>query len=655
MRSLFLFLALLFNSDFSCQENVKIVFGKPNREELLMKSYPQDTSAEAVFLYDKQNVEFFIDYNNIYTIKTIYHGRIKILKKSALDRGIIKIFLSKRDGSEELIEKIKGFTYSLENGEIITEELAKSSIFNEKVSDYERVVKLLIPNLKEGSVFEYTYTRLTPFNIKNRPNTWFFQGEIPYKWSDITIVVPGRFFYKIFYHGYLPFYINETKDTTQIFGDNLVKAVKYRYVIKDAPAFIGESFMTSYRDYIAKLDFELASYTSPSSREELKFSETWKDINNLLIKDGNFGERINKNDFLKDIAKPFQSINDTLEKIKAAYNYITTTMKWNGYYHLYVSENLSKAFENKVGSNAQINMILVALLRRLNIDANPAIISTSDNGEINESYPLLNKFNYTIAQAKVDGKDILMDATGKFARPNMLPFHSFTKKAFVIEKDGGRLITYKPKEKMVELSNVDCIINVQSKEIYGKCVLSYDGYKALAIRNRIEEIGEIEEIKNLERNNSEWQVKNAKLENKDSLIEPIRISCDFTYAITNQNEDILYFNPLFSNRYIENPFKEVDRIYPVDLSYLKEEIALVTIKIPEGYKIEGAPKTEMFTMPDRSVKFSYIINQDGDLLKIKSHLVLSKSYFWPQEYQNLRELFNKIVEKQEQQIVLRKK
>ena len=636
------------------QNNSAVVLGKPNLDEVFSKTCSLDSSAEAELIYDKETIEFFVNENNIYSMKSTYHGRLKIYKKSGLDRGIIKLTQKKRDGSEELIEKIKGYTYNEENGKVVITALEASSIFRENVNNFESVTKIIAPNIKEGSVFDYTYTRVIPFTITQKPNTWFFQGNIPYRWSEVSVVIPGRFFYKLFYNGYLPFYLKETKDTTQMFGDNLVKAIKYRFVIKDAPTFVSEQYMTSYKDFIAKLEFELASYTPPNGGEELRYTETWDDINKLLLENGNFGERLNNTNFLKDIASKFEHIADTMDKVKAAFNYITKTIKWNGGSYLYINENLNKVFDKKTGTNVEINMMLVALLRRMHIIANPAIISTRDNGEVNEAFPLLNKFNYTVAHAKVGGKDIIMDATERFSKPNMLPYQSLTKKVFIIEKDHGRLISYQSKEKKLEMQTIDYTIIPQSNEMKVKYNLTLGGYEAFEVRNYIFNSGEDEEIKFIKSSNPDWLIENVNILNKDSVYESLKISYDAVVSNINQTGDLMFFNPFFSRRYKENPFKSSSRIYPIDFVAAIDDINLITIKIPVGYKLEELPKAGVFVLPNKAGKYSYIVETENDVIKIRSQLTISKSFFEPNEYPNLRELYNLVIEKQAQQIVLRK-
>jgi hypothetical protein len=470
----------------------------------------------------------------------------------------------------------------------------------------------------------------------------------------VSVVTPRRFLYKLFYRGYIPLDIHESKDTTLVFGGNVVKAVKQHCVVKNAPAFVNESYISSKGDCLSKLQFELSSYMPPEGGEEQKFSKTWEDINKLLLDEGNFGEKLNKTSFFKEIANSLNKITDTLEKVNAAFFYVSHTLSWNGALNIFTSESLEKVFENKTGSGAQLNMILVGLLRRLNLNANAAIISTKSNGEINEDFPLLTNFNYTIAHVKIGGKDILMDVSDKFSKPNMLPYHSLCEKAFVVEKNNGRLIPYQPKEKESVIHTIDYTILPESNEIKAKYSAINSGYQALAIRNFIEENGEEEEIKEIKKYNQHRNLENVKIENRDSVFNPLKISYDFSFSNPNENANQFFFNPLLSHKYSENPFKDKTRIYPIDFGVSKEIMVLVTIKVPNGYKIEAKPTSGAFYLPDKSARYSYVAEEEDGLVRIRSHISFSKSIFPAEQYLYLKELFNIIVEKQSQQIILKK-
>ena len=65
----------------------------------------------------------------------------------------------------------------------------------------------------------------------------------------------------------------------------------------------------------------------------------------------------------------------------------------------------------KIGNAADINLLLVAMLNKAGIEANPVILSTRENGFIAMAHPSLSDCNYVVARAVVDGKQILLDAT----------------------------------------------------------------------------------------------------------------------------------------------------------------------------------------------------------------------------------------------------
>ncbi|MDZ7648761.1 MAG: hypothetical protein U5K54_17145 [Cytophagales bacterium] len=67
---------------------------------------------------------------------------------------------------------------------------------------------------------------------------------------------------------------------------------RFRWVGDDIPAFKPEPFITTYRDYISKINFELA-YTSYPNQPIKTYmgSLSWADINKQDAESADFGER----------------------------------------------------------------------------------------------------------------------------------------------------------------------------------------------------------------------------------------------------------------------------------------------------------------------------------------------------------------------------
>src|SRR5690606_29814297 len=94
-------------------------------------------------------------------------------------------------------------------GKISETKMKSESVFKEVVDKNHDLTKFTLPNVKEGSVIEYTY-RLTSdfvFNFKG----WQFQFEIPVVLTEYRATFPEWFHYDKYSQGYISFDVNEHK------------------------------------------------------------------------------------------------------------------------------------------------------------------------------------------------------------------------------------------------------------------------------------------------------------------------------------------------------------------------------------------------------------------------------------------------------------
>jgi hypothetical protein len=630
-----------------------VKYGKVNAEDF-KTMYTTDSSAEAVVIYENGFVEFGMDGAGIKMIKR-YHVRYKILKRSGTDRGIVKIPLTRYgNGYSELLRSFDGCTYNLENGKVIASKLKNESVFHEHVSCDFYQDKMSMPNLKEGSIFEYRYVLETPYGVRSNPDAWYFQKDIPVAWSEYNMLIPVYLKYRNITGGFLKFFINKKESSRTNFSSGLdLPATSYQYVVKDIPSFHEEKFITSQKDYLSKVNFELITVAVPGSIIQ-NYADTWDNVTKTSLKEHNFGEYLHQKKFLKDIVQEISLIKDTTKKINAAFEYISKNIKWNKTLALVPFQDLLEVFENKTGNAAEINVMLVNLLKSLGLDANIVILSTRGNGEINELYPMMGQFNYTIACVTVNGKDILMDATDPFTKPGMLPERCLTGSGRLMKENGARFVSLQPTEKKACLEMLTAALNPASGEISGSSVISKGGYEAREIRELIQEKGEDNLVKEFKKSNAEWEIKNFKFENKDNISESMKLSYDFSFP-ENVSAATIYLNPMLSGKIMSNPFTEQNRIYPVDLIVASDNMFMATLKIPEGYTVESLPKAVSVMLPDNLGKFSYMINVAGADIKVSSRITLNEYYFDPTEYEVLKNFYDLIVQKHSEQLVLKKK
>ncbi len=659
-------------------QKAPIKFGKISHEELMMAEYEPDKSASAIILADYGESVITFNQGIGFEIKFERIRRIKILNKEGYEWGNFEIPLYHKDNSRERLTSLKAVTVNMENGKAIESKLSKDGIFEEKVSENWDKIKFSLPNIKEGSVLDITYGISSPFVFNFQD--WEFQTTIPIQWSEYIAKIPEYFIYQKYSQGYVPLKINESTTerrtitltskqrsssfglgspsgpssaTTKFTSQNIEYTENdFRWVAENVPAFIEEPHMTTYRDYISKINFELAEIRMPNQPVELVMG-TWENINKELLEASEFGIVVKRSNFLKDIVEESIKGNSTDdEKVASIYNFVKSNVQWDGNYRKYTDGNFRRVLDEKRGNSAEINLMLVSMLQKAGLKADPVVISTRDHGFVRQQFPLSSQFNYVICAVEVNGQLHLLDATDKSLPISLLPERCLNGKGLVVSENNSGWIDLKPKiktktvvEANVEFSN--------DGSIRGQIQVTKEGYDGQRMRKELISKGEETYIKSLAEKNS-WIIQNSKFENIKNLDEPVHEIYDLTFTEADLTADIIYLNPMLGNAIGENPFKSEKREYPVDFGSPFDQTNVIKIKIPEGYVVEDTPQPMAIALPERGGRFFYNINNMDGVLSLTTMLTISKGIYSQLEYQNLKEFFAQAISKQEEQIVLKK-
>jgi hypothetical protein len=646
-------------------------FGKVEMKELEMKNYPKDTSAGAVILSDMGR-SYYTYVGDEFQVNLERHVKIKILKKSDYKWADVRIVLYKSGTTVERVSDLKGFTYNLENGKMVKTKLEKEQVFEEKYDENHVLKKFTMPAVREGSVIEYTYTVKSEF-YWTLPE-WEFQNEIPVLWSEYRAIVPEFFIFKQYGQGYEPYYISKMDEGRESFAvhyrseDNNsytgsgrtpggiqnveAKTTKYRWVMKDVPAIQEEPYMTTLRDYIAKIEFEI---TGTKFGAILKtWRNTWDDLAKNLLESEYFGTQLNRTGFIRDEITGIKTkFTDPAERVAAICAFVKKTMKWDGRERLYPETTLKKAYENRTGNSADINLLLVAMLKEAGLDANPVILSTRDHGRV-PFFPLITKFNYVIAHVELNGKSLLLDATEPYASHDMLPRRCLNGSGRLIAKSCVEVNLYNN-----EKYNRYCSAKLALKptgELSGLIEESEGGYTGFSNRKDYNKEGKEKYIESLKKKLVGWDIENLDIKNVEKVSEVFQTNYNVTIGEHAQAaSNLIYINPLLHRKADNNPFKLEERKFPVDFAAPTDETYILTLSIPEGYQVEELPKATIVSLPDGAGKFTYNVNVNGNTLQVVSKLSIRKTMFIGDEYQYLREFYNHIVTKHSEQVVLKKK
>lgn len=666
MRRIFLSGLLLCSLAGWSQEERKFKFGDLQPADFRPTAYAVDSNAAAVVIADVGSTQFVGNGKGGFSLEFKRFFRAHILNANGYDIANVEIELYSSGGNEELLDDLKAVTYNLENGKVVETKLdLKTALFKDVISKRRVVRKFTFPNIRPGSIIEYRYVIKSDFIFNLQP--WEFQGAFPRLWSEYKVSQPEFFTYVTLTQGYHPYHIRDQKSRRETYNwsDNrgtgateraniMAGVTDFRWVMKDVPALREERYTSTLRNHISRIEFQLKSIGEPYTPRN--FMNTWAQTSKELLEDANFGQQLSRdNGWLKDyLAEAGATEGAPVEKARKIYAWVRDRFTCNNRYRLYLDRPLREVARNRSGTGAEINLFLTALMLRASIPAEPVILSTRGHGFTHAVYPLMERFNYVICRIR-DGDQVwLLDASSPELPFGKIPPDCYNGHARVIN-EVATPIELSP-DSIREVSHTSVfIINDEKGQWVGSFRQLPGFYHALDIRESVKKDGPAPYFNSLRKAwGSEVNFQQTGFDSLQQAEAPL--ACRFDFELPPHEEDVIYFNPLLCEGYRENPFKSVERFYPVEMPYALDDMYNLQLEIPAGYELDEMPQQVMVRMnEDNDGYFEYRVSRSGNAVSFRSRLVVNRTFYAPEEYEMLREFFNLVVKKHNEQLVFKKK
>ena len=647
-------LAVLVLASLTAQAQTEpLKFGKPDPQDFTAASFVGD-SAAAVMLCDYGNSRVEMGANGQLQSITERTTRIKILNKAGYRWATVEVPLLSM--SQKLVG-LRGFTYNLANGTVEKIKLEDDGKFTDDVTAHLRIRKFTMPNVREGSVIEFTYAVIS--DVSAGLPDWQFQYSIPVRWSEYRVNFPDYFNYKTVMRGYLPLTVREQTQGSTIMGNRATRTWLYRWAMRDVPALREEPYITTMTDYAARMDLELASVYVPGAGGK-DLTGTWEKIDAMLLQSEDFGMQLDRGGFMKDaVAKLAFTPATTVEaRATAVHALVRDAMKYNDYATIYTSNPLRKTFgELHRGNAADINLLLIAALRVANVDANPVLLSTRDHGHLVTDFPLATRFNYVVAHVALpDGRDLLLDATEPLLPGGMLPERCLNQVGRLVMPEGqaSRWLDLTPSQRRGHYQQVQLALTPEGA-LSGKVHEEYSGYAGATARTELEKVGEPKYRTQFAGKHTAWTVPKFAVSERTNLLKPLVVDYEFAQPAEAATAGALYLNTFGEFVSEQNPFLHETRTFPVDFGTNTEETMMVTLTLPAGYELTELPKPAVVDLPDNGGRFFYTIAATGATVNITSRLSLRKPVYAATDYQYLRELYRLMLAKQSEKLIIKKK
>lgn len=662
---LFVLLGLIISLTTIAQDKPAVKFGKVTPEDFKPKAYSIDSNASAVIIADIGSTEITGNDKGWFSHIFKHYRRAHILNKNGYDLANVEVELYVDGRMEVELEGLKAVTYNLENGKVVETKLDKSSIFKDKLSKNVSIRKFTFPNLKEGSIIEFEFSTKSDFLFNLTP--WVFQGAYPVLWSEYEVSIPEFYNYVFLTQGYHPYHIKDRKARQVSFSisDNggagateryefRGNATDHRFVMKDVPALKEENYTSTLANHIARIDFQLSERRHPLTPQN--YMGTWTGLSTELLKDESFGADLGKNNgWLKDVVNPVVGeAKAPMDKAKRLYDYMRDNFTCTDHSDLYLNQTLKNVLKSRNGSVADINLLLIAMLKYEGLQADPVILSTRRHGYTYPIYPILDRFNYVIAQVNIDGKKYFLDASQPRLGFGKLGYECYNGHARIVNESATPIDFIADSIIERKVTSV-FIVNDDKGNLIGSMQQTPGYYESNSIRNAVKEKGKDQLFSDIKRTfTSEVEMTEEGIDSLSKYEDPVAIH--YKFELKGDKEDIIYFNPLFAEGWKNNPFKAAERFYPIEMPYAIDETFLLRMDVPAGYTVDEMPKQTVVKLnEDDDGMFEYRLSLSNDVISLRSRLRIRRTFFQADEYEMLREFFNLIVKKHAEQIVFKKK
>ncbi|EAS21013.1 hypothetical protein BBFL7_01906 [Flavobacteria bacterium BBFL7] len=623
---------------------------------------------DAIYILNKETVKFYP--NAKFGQLRLVHQRIRIETEEGLKYATKQFNLYKKGNAKEYVVDLTGTTYNLLDGEIVSSELNEDAIFEKDINELYKTKSFTMPDVRVGSVIEYSYSVGSDTAYIDDLH---LQYEIPILNLHAGVLFPKQFVYNVVFNPRAVYKLafNASDFGNGISGSKITAAEDEEFgsdieteqlrisgesigiVTKNIPALASEPMSGGANRYRAKLIMNIAATRFSNGQVSKEYASTWNDVAKTIYDSDRFGDAIKKSNFYKkDLLSVVHDSMNQLEKTEAIYEFVKTRVKWNGRYGVFTRNGLKSAYKDGSGSVADVNLLLVSMLKNAGVNANPVLVSSDNNGV--PIFPTREGFDYVIVQVVINGDKMLLDATEKFARPNLIPLRAANWKGRVILENGmSDWVKLTDNQKSQEIVLLNLSLDEEGL-ITGKAKKRLSQYMALRSRNANQNANQEDVEEYLVNDNVGLQVSDGKVDDMHSTNQYLNYSFDVVYKdAIDEIGDKLYITPLLFEANEENPFSLPRRNLPLDLSFPVEVKTLVNLEIPDGYEVESMPQSVNYVYLNKGY-YKYITKFSNNIITTVATFNMDTSVVLSIDYKAFRDFYASVVEKDAEKIVLKK-
>jgi hypothetical protein len=627
---------LIISSPAFCQTSIS-EFGQFSGAEFDMKECSFDKTADAVVLFDQATST----YNDEYNLITDRRIRFKILKEKGIERGDIHVRFYNKDRFEFIGRVDATIATPDASGKITWNNLEQKSIYTRKLNEIYSEMVFAMPNVKVGSIIEYKYQSVMQHYGGLRD--WYFQEEIPVVLSSYHLyILPNTVFnYVVKKSSFMEMTVVPNRDNGSVL-----------YEMKNIPGLRDEAYITSYRDYLQRVSFQLSSYNRNGS--EVKFSNNWKELNREFMDDRDFYGQIKKNvPALASFKTVSANHTDAYDRMKFIYDYVRQNFTWDDVYSLYASASLKTTIEKNRGSSAELNLLLINLLKDADLDVYPLLVSDRDHGRVDTSFSMISQFDKVVAYVNIDNKGYVLDATDSYTPANMIPSELLNTIGFLVDKKNYGFIHLED-EANRRIRSIHINNNIEADgTVKGNAGVGLASYARVGKAEQYNS-NKQKYIDLFANSMSGLKIDSFKITGLEADTAVLYHDISFNYPATKSGSYYLVNYNLFTG-FEKNPFVADYRFTDIDFGTKYTYLLDGTFTVPDQMVVDALPKNMTLRTDDSMMLTSRELTKAGNTIEVKIKVVINKSRYDADDYLAVKSFFGKMVDMLSEPIVLKAK
>lgn len=590
------------------------------------------------------------DYSVIYTQQDINNGLYKVSKVITVlnDKGdAYSIFYSMKDKFRDL-QKFEGVLKDDTGAEIKKikkKDLIESSLSEGMVDDGTRLYyKVQSPT--------YPYTIEYTYEIKYKNGILSYPSFYPIGATKIALE-KASYRMEVPYGTQLRFY-NNCGLQPMIEEETDFKV--YTYKIGATKAIEYEPLGPLLEEILPNVRFGVTDFCYDNVCGDYS---TWKDFGfwqNKLLE----GRDALSPEVVEKIKSMTQNATTERQKIEVLYKYLQDNSR-------YVSIQLGigglqpfpaqTTWKNRFGDCKALTNLMMAMLKVVDIPSIYTVINMGTEKKFLCDFADPTQANHVILNIPLQSDTIWLECTSQSLPMGYIHDGIEGHDALLITDQGGLIRTLPSYSSSQNLAETITEMNISDEGVVTGRFISVehahgygDFYQMMRSNDRDEHIKYISTKLNLP-NPLIGEIKTAE---DVSDIPSCSLDVDFeVYDMVNKSGRRMFIPMLPLKKGYYSVFKSNKRDTDIEMRTGLSESDSVRIIIPEGYQVESIPSSQILSTPYGELRTT-VERLDNDAIVYKQYVNLYSGRYSKDEYQQIKEFFNKIVSASKGQIVLKK-